>query len=96
MTTTTEPTAAPMIVPDFGDEESDRKLAIICSKGNLNLHLLRTGSVEEITQATRDMVRAVEGHYHIHSTADTPFAETPVENFLAFVRTARDEADQLA
>lgn len=37
MTDTMEPTAAPMIVPDFGDEESDRKLAIICSKGNLDM-----------------------------------------------------------
>ncbi len=25
------------IVPDFGDESSDRKLAIICSKGNLDM-----------------------------------------------------------
>jgi peroxiredoxin family protein len=29
---------APAIVPDFGDEQStDRKLAIICSKGNLDM-----------------------------------------------------------
>ena len=68
----------------------------ICSKGNLNLHLLRVGTVEEVTQATRDMVRAVEGFAHIHSTADTPFAETPVDNFLAFITTAREEADRLA
>lgn len=26
-----------MIVPDFGDDETDRKLAIICSKGNLDM-----------------------------------------------------------
>ena len=68
----------------------------VCSKGNLDLSLLRVGSVEEITRTTRDMVRAVEGFCHIHSTADTPFAETPVENFLAFVNTAREEADRLA
>ncbi len=37
MTSTTEPTAAPMIVPDFGDEETDRKMAIICSKGSLDM-----------------------------------------------------------
>jgi peroxiredoxin family protein len=37
MTATTQPTAAPMIVPDFGDEETDRKLAIICSKGSLDM-----------------------------------------------------------
>jgi peroxiredoxin family protein len=37
MTDTMEPTAAPMIVPDFGDDESDRKFVIICSKGNLDM-----------------------------------------------------------
>lgn len=30
------PQAAP-IVPSFGDDETDRKLAIICSKGNLDM-----------------------------------------------------------
>jgi peroxiredoxin family protein len=37
MTDTMQPSAAPMIVPDFGDDETDRKLAIICSKGNLDM-----------------------------------------------------------
>jgi peroxiredoxin family protein len=35
--TATDTSAAPMIVPDFGDDETDRKLAIICSKGNLDM-----------------------------------------------------------
>lgn len=30
-------TTSPAIVPNFGAEESDRKLAIICSKGNLDM-----------------------------------------------------------
>lgn len=34
--------------------------------------------------------------YHIHSTADAVFAETPPENFVAFLRTARAEAERLA
>ena len=34
MTTTDE---APMVVPDFGEEETGRKLAIICSKGSLDM-----------------------------------------------------------
>ena len=38
MTTHTEPTRAPALVPDFGDgSPTGRKLAIICSKGNLDL-----------------------------------------------------------
>ena len=68
----------------------------ICSKGNLDLSLLRVGNPEQIAQTTREMVQAVEGFTHIHSTADTPFAETPVENFLSFLHTAREEADRLA
>ena len=30
-------TTSPSIVPNFGSESSDRKLAIICSKGNLDM-----------------------------------------------------------
>jgi uroporphyrinogen-III decarboxylase len=67
----------------------------ICTKGNLSLILLRDGSVEQIEQATRLMVRAVQGFAHIHSTADAVFAETPAENFVAFLRTAREEAERV-
>ncbi|WP_454777716.1 DsrE/DsrF/DrsH-like family protein [Georgenia muralis] len=34
---TTAPVTAPAIVPNFDDEDPDRKLAIICSKGNLDM-----------------------------------------------------------
>ena len=63
--------------------------------GSLSLkdRLLRDGNVNEVTQATRDMVQAVEGYQHIHSTADSVFAETPVENFVAFLKTARESAE---
>ena len=64
----------------------------ICTKGNLSLILLRDGSVEDVVSATRKMVQAVRGYTHIFSTADAVFAETPVENFVAFLRTAREEA----
>ena len=65
----------------------------ICTKGNLSLILLRDGCVEDIQKATRKMVQAVKGFAHIHSTADAVFAETPAENFVAFLRTARQEAE---
>jgi hypothetical protein len=77
--------------------EARRKLdPAICTKGNLSLILLVRGSVEEIQSATRQMVRAVQGYAHIHSTADAAYGETPAENFLAFIRTAREEAERLA
>lgn len=68
----------------------------ICTKGNLSLILLRDSNVERIVETTRKMVRAVQGYSHIHATADAVFAETPVENFVAFLRTARQEAEALA
>ncbi|MGN6242903.1 MAG: DsrE/DsrF/DrsH-like family protein [Motilibacteraceae bacterium] len=38
MTTTAGPTSKPALMPDFGDEdEGGRKLAIICSKGTLDM-----------------------------------------------------------
>jgi hypothetical protein len=67
----------------------------VCSKGNLSLDLLRHGTVEDIQQATRQMVHAVQGYAHIHSTADAVYAETPAENFVAFIQTARDTAGRL-
>jgi len=63
----------------------------ICSKGNLSLGLLRDGTPEAVTQATKAMISAVKGYAHILSTADAVYAETPPKNFVAFLRTARGE-----
>jgi hypothetical protein len=79
--------------PPEGDNdlaESRRRLdPAICSKGNLSLILLRDGSCAEVVAATRQMVQAVAGSAHIHSTADAVFGVTPPENFIAHVETAR-------
>jgi hypothetical protein len=64
----------------------------ICTKGNLNLRLLRDGRPEEIEGGVRAMVRAVRGSPHIFSTADGVLQGTPPENFIAFVRAAREAA----
>jgi hypothetical protein len=64
----------------------------ICTKGNLNLGLLRDGSVEQIRTATSKMVEAVQGYAHIFSTADGVLPGTPPENLIAFVATARQAA----
>jgi len=83
--------------PPEGDNdlaESRRALdPRICSKGNLSLGLLRDGTVREVEEATRDLVRAVRGWRHVISTADAVLPGTPPENFLAFVRTARAAGD---
>ena len=62
----------------------------ICTKGNLSLVLLRDGTPRQVATATRKMVEAVGGSRHIHSTADAVLTGTPPENFLAFVRAARE------
>lgn len=65
----------------------------ICTKGNLNLRLLRDGSPEEITKTVQKMVEAVDGYAHIYSTADGVLPGTPAENFVTFVRAAQDAAE---
>jgi hypothetical protein len=83
--------------------EGDNDLALsrraldpsICTKGNLSLGLLREGTPQEIIHATQTMVRAVKGFHHIFSTADAVYAETPPENFVAFLREARRETARL-
>jgi len=82
--------------PPEGDNdlgEARRSLApAICTKGNLSLMLLRDGTPDQVAHATRGMVDAVRGFRHIHSTADAVLTGTPAENFLAFLRTAREAA----
>jgi len=63
----------------------------ICTKGNLNLMLLRDGTPHQVAEHTRRMVAAVQGYPHIASTADAVLPGTPPENFIAFVTTARTE-----
>ncbi len=64
----------------------------ICSKGNFNLNLLRDGSPAQIVGETEKMVEAVLGYAHILSTADGVLEGTPAENYIAFVRTAREKS----
>ena len=89
-------TLAPPPTGDI-DLQEDRRLfgPAICTKGNLDLGLLRDGTPEEVAIATREMVRAVRGFPHIHSTSDAVFVGTPPENLIAHVRTARETAEVL-
>jgi len=84
--------------PPEGDNdlaESRRSLdPAICTKGNLSLLLLRDGTAQQVAEATRAMVAAVRGYAHIHSTADAVLTGTPPENFIAFVRTAREASQE--
>ncbi len=84
-------TVAPPPEGDNDLAESRRALDPgVCSKGNLSLLLLRDGTPEQVSEATRAMVASVRGYTHIHSTADAVLTGTPPENFVAFLRTARE------
>jgi hypothetical protein len=79
--------------PPEGDNdlaESRRSLdRRICSKGNLNLQLLRNGSPDQIAEEVNSMARAVRGYAHIVSTADAVLPGTSPENLVAFVKAAQ-------
>jgi hypothetical protein len=60
----------------------------VCSKGNLNLTLLRDGRPEQIAAQARRIVEAVTGYAHVVSTADAVLPGTPGENYIAFVEAA--------
>lgn len=61
----------------------------ICTKGNLNLRLLRDGSTDEIKKQVRQIITDVRGYPHIVSTADAVLPGTRPGNFVAFVTAAR-------
>jgi hypothetical protein len=63
-----------------------------CSRGFLCLGLLRDSSREEVALVSRAIVGAVRGVPHIVSTADAVPPGTTPENFVAFVREAREGA----
>ena len=62
----------------------------ICTKGNLNLQLLRDGSPAEIVKQVGKIVSDVQGYPHIISTADAVLQGTRPENFVTFVKSARE------
>lgn len=62
----------------------------ICTKGNFNLHVLRNGNPNIIADKTQKMVDSVRGWPHIFSTADAVLPGTPPDNYIAFVKTARE------
>jgi hypothetical protein len=78
--------------PPEGDNDlAESRRAIdrgICTKGNLNLRLLREGSPADIAVQVRTMAEAVHGEAHVFSTADAVLQGTPAANFITFVAAA--------
>jgi hypothetical protein len=82
--------------PPEGDNdlaESRRALdPRVCSKGNLNLQILRDGETDRVEAEVRAIAHAVRGYPHIISTADGVLPGTRPENFVAFIRAGREAA----
>jgi uroporphyrinogen decarboxylase len=60
-------------------------------QGNVDEELLAGGSREQVIDATKACLQAGGGHRHIVNLNHGVDRSTPVENFEAFVRTARGE-----
>ncbi|MBI1917285.1 MAG: uroporphyrinogen decarboxylase family protein [Planctomycetes bacterium] len=60
-------------------------------QGNVDEELLRTGTPEQVVEATRDCVAAGGGRRHIVNLSHGVDRATPVANFEAFVRAARGD-----
>jgi uroporphyrinogen decarboxylase len=60
-------------------------------QGNVDEEVLRTGTPEQVTTATRDCVAAGGGRRHIVNLNHGVDRATPVANFEAFVRAAKGE-----
>ncbi len=62
----------------------------ICTKGNLDTELLRSGPLDRIVETTRSILRATSGYRHMVGLADTVLWGTPVAHVRAMVDAARE------
>jgi uroporphyrinogen decarboxylase len=59
-------------------------------QGNVNENVLRTGTPEQVRAAVRECLRAGGGRQHILNLNHGVGKETPVANFAAYVRAAKE------
>ena len=63
-------------------------------QGNVNEEVLRTGTPEQVAEAARACVRAGGGNRHIVNLNHGVDKGTPVDNFAAYVRAAREAGER--
>jgi uroporphyrinogen decarboxylase len=63
----------------------------LCFQGNVDEHLLRSGTPEQVAEATRRCRAAGGGQRHIINLNHGVDRTTPLANFAAYVRAARGE-----
>lgn len=84
-------TLAPPPTGDINDlrEARERLDPEICTKGNLDMGILRDGPVERIAEETRKIIDATLGSRHMVGTADALLRGTPVEHLKTMVEITR-------
>lgn len=60
-------------------------------QGNVSQELMRDGTAEQVTQATKACLKAGGGHHHVLNLNHGVDPKTPVANFEAFIRAAKPE-----
>ncbi|MBX9623180.1 MAG: uroporphyrinogen decarboxylase family protein [Gemmataceae bacterium] len=63
-------------------------------QGNVDEEVLRTGTPDQVTEAVRACVRAGGGNRHIVNLNHGVDKGTPVDNFAAYVRAAREAGER--
>jgi uroporphyrinogen decarboxylase len=66
--------------------DARRRYPNLVFQGNVDQELLRTGTADQMAQATRDCIAAGGGHRHIVNLNHGVDRATPVENFGAYVK----------
>src|SRR5581483_1297351 len=69
--------------------DARRRYPEMVFQGNVSDELIRTGTPEQVAEATRACLRAGGGRRHIVNLSHGMDRDAPVANFEAFVRTAK-------
>jgi uroporphyrinogen-III decarboxylase len=59
----------------------------ICTRGNIGLDVLLTGTPEDVHRHTQDILEATQGTKHMVAASDYLFYDIPLENVKAIVHT---------
>jgi hypothetical protein len=84
-------TLAPPPAGDIDDLRAYRQMLdpSICTKGNIDVGFLLDATVEEVRQATIEVIEATKGFRHMVGTGDDVYFGTPIENIKAMVEVAK-------
>jgi hypothetical protein len=85
-------TVAPPPAGDIDDLRTYREMLdpSICTKGNIDVGFLLHASVEEVREATLEVIEATKGFRHMVATGDDVYDGTPLENLQAMVEVAKN------